>query len=268
MVAKILLSITDYPIVRKIMWKPFYEILAKKFRIVDWHFMNYGYAFGPGEPVLYLRPNDEINRYPIQLYHYLASKTEIEGKEILEVGSGRGGGSSYINRYMNPKKITALDIASNAIKWAREHHQEKDLEFVQGNAEKLPFANESFEVVINVESCHAYPSVPKFLAEVKRVLQPSGVFLCTDLRSQAGMTRLRETFVSSGMQLVDEEDITSNVILAIEEENTIKEQRIKQNVAKWLRPVFSQFAGTKGSKIHKDLQSRALVYHSFVLRKK
>jgi ubiquinone/menaquinone biosynthesis C-methylase UbiE len=268
MVAKIFLSLTDYPIFRKIIWKPFYEILAKKFRIFDWHFMNYGYAYAPGQPSLYLRPDDQINRYPIQLYHYLASKVRIEGKDVLEVGSGRGGGSSYINRYLYPKKVTALDIASNAIKWAKEHHQEKDLEFIQGNAEKLPFPDQAFEVVINVESCHAYPSVPKFLAEVKRVLLPSGYFLCTDLRSPAGMVKLKDTLVASGMEIVGEEDITPNVILAIEEDNPTKEQRIKQHVAKWLRPAFSQFAGIKGSKIHKDLQSRALVYHSYVLRKK
>lgn len=267
MVAKIFLTLTDYPIFRKIVWKPFYEILAKKFRILDWHFMNYGYAFGPDQPALYLRPNDEINRYPIQLYHYLASRTNIEGKEILEVGSGRGGGSSYINRYLNPKKVTGLDIASNAIKWAMQHHKEKDLHFIQGDAEKLPFADGAFEVVLNVESCHAYPSVPKFLAEVRRVLKPSGVFLCTDLRSPAGMVKLKETLIASGMQLEEEEDITANVVMAIEKENTVKEQRIKDHVSKWLRPVFSQFAGTKGSKIHKDLQSGTLIYHSFVLRK-
>lgn len=267
MVAKIFLSLTDYPFFRKIIWKPFYEILAKKFRIFDWHFMNYGYAFGPGEPYVYLRPNDEINRHPIQLYHYMASKTQIKEKEILEVGSGRGGGASYINSYLSPKKVTALDIAANAVKWAREHNTEKDLEFIQGNAEKLPFAGEAFDVIINVESCHAYPSVPKFLAEVKRVLRPSGVFLCTDLRSPAGMNKLKETLMDSGMRLVEEEDITFRVVLAIEEENTVKEQRIRQHVAKWLQPVFGQFAGIKGSKIHRDLQSGALVYHSFVLKK-
>src|SRR5689334_18765125 len=128
MVANIFLSLTDYPIFRKIIWKPFYEILAKKFKITDWHFMNYGFAFAAGEPALPLRAHDEIDRYPIQLYHYLASKVKIEGKEVLEVGSGRGGGSSYINRYLSPKKITALDIASNAVKWAKDHHKENDLE--------------------------------------------------------------------------------------------------------------------------------------------
>lgn len=267
MVAKLFMSLTDYPFFRRIIWKPVYELLAKKLKIDDWHFMNYGYSPGTGQPALFLHPQDEINRYPIQLYHFLAQKTIIENKEILEVGSGRGGGSGYISRYLHPAKMTGMDIAHNAVKWATNQHKESNLEFIQGNAEKLPFAHESFDVVINVESCHAYGSVPRFLAEVKRVLRPSGIFLCADLRSPEGMIKLKEQLASSGMQLVSEENITGNVVMAIEEENATKEQRIKKHIAKWMQPMFSQFAGTKGSKIHRDLEQNTLVYYSFVLQK-
>lgn len=267
MVAKIFLSLTDYPFFRRLIWKRLYETLAKNFRIEDWHFMNYGYAPGTHQAAPTLHPHDEINRYPIQLYHFLAKKTAIEGKELLEVGSGRGGGSSYICRYLNPAKITGLDIASNAVKWANNQHIEENLRFIQGDAEKLPFPDGSFDVVINVESCHAYGSVPRFLTEVKRVLRPSGVFLCTDLRAPEGMQKLKEQLGESGMQIISEENITNNVVNAIEEEDTTKQQRIEKHISKWFRPMFSQFAGTKGSKIHKDLQANTLIYHSFVLQK-
>jgi ubiquinone/menaquinone biosynthesis C-methylase UbiE len=267
MVAKIFLSLTDYAFFRRIVWKPLYNALAKNFKIQDWHFMNYGYSPGAHQSAPTLMAKDEINRYPIQLYHFLATKTAIEGKEILEVGSGRGGGSSYIRRYLNPAKITGLDIASNAVKWANDQHTEENLMFIQGDAEKLPFPDESFDVIINVESCHAYGSVPRFLSEVKRVLRPSGVFLCTDLRAPEGMQKLKDQLSVSGMQIISEENITNNVVTAIEEEDNIKQQRIEKHVAKWFRPTFSQFAGTKGSKIHQDLQTNTLIYHSFVLQK-
>jgi ubiquinone/menaquinone biosynthesis C-methylase UbiE len=267
MVAKIFLSLTDYPFFRRFIWKRLYETLAKNFRIQDWHFMNYGYSPGADQPAPTLHPKDEVNRYPIQLYHFLATKTPIEGKEMLEVGSGRGGGSAYIIRYQRPANITGLDIASNAVKWANDQHVEKNLTYVQGDAEKLPFPDASFDVVINVESCHAYGSVPRFLSEVKRVLRPSGIFLCTDLRAPEGLAKLKEQLTVSGMRIISEENITNNVVNAIEEENTVKQQRIEQHVAKWFRPMFSQFAGIKGSKIHKDLQTNTLIYHSFVLQK-
>src|SRR5205809_2017401 len=191
MIAKLFLELTDYPAFRRIIWKPIYEVLAKKIKVENWYFMNYGYTPFAYEKPLMLEQKDEINRYPLQLYHYLASTVEVSQKEMLEVGSGRGGGASYIDKYLKPKAITGLDIAHNAVKLANEKLSTGGLKFIQGNAEKLRFEDESFDVVINVESCHAYGSVPVFLKEVKRVLRPGGHFLCTDIRSPEGMQTLK-----------------------------------------------------------------------------
>jgi ubiquinone/menaquinone biosynthesis C-methylase UbiE len=267
MIAKLFLDLTDYPFFRRIIWRPIYEILAKKVKVPNWNFMNYGYAPFAYETPLILAQQDEVNRYPLQLYHYLASKVEVSQKEMLEVGSGRGGGASYINKYLKPKTITGLDIASNAVKLANEQHSTETLQFIQGNAEELPFANESFNVVINVESCHAYGSVPVFLKEVKRVLKPGGYFLCTDMRSPNGMQTLKSHLHATGMQLLSEEDITGNVVSAIELEEEVKQKRISDSIPKWFAKTFKEFAGVKGSKIHTDLQDGTLIYLRFVLQK-
>ena len=267
MIAKLFLELTDYPFFRRIAWKPIYEILAKKLTKEDWCFMNYGYAPFAYEKPLTLAQQDEINRYPLQLYHYLACKIEVAEKEMLEVGSGRGGGASYINKYLKPEKITGLDIAHNAVKLANETRSAQGLQFLQGDAENLPFADESFDVVINVESCHAYGSVPAFLKEVKRVLRPGGYFLCTDMRSPNGMTTLKNNLLSTGMNFLAEEDITDNVVNAIELEEEIKQKRISDGIPKWFVKTFKEFAGVKGSKIHTDLQNGSLIYHRFVLQK-
>jgi ubiquinone/menaquinone biosynthesis C-methylase UbiE len=267
MIAKVFLSLTDYPFFRRLVWKPIYELLAKKFQIRDWHFMNYGYVPFDQEKKLRLEERDEINRYPLQLYHYLASKIKLEDMDVLEVGSGRGGGSSYIKRYLNPRKVTGVDIAKNAVEFSKQTHLEKGLYYKQGNAEQLPFNSEYFDVVINVESSHAYGSVPEFLSEVKRVLHYGGYFLCTDLRSPEGMRTLRENFINSGMELWEEENISENVIKAIEMEEPLKQKRIEQHIPVWFQKSFKEFAGVKGSKIHTSLQSGELVYYRFVMRK-
>jgi len=267
MIAKLFLELTDYPFFRRIIWRPIYEILARKIKVADWHFMNYGYKPFSHETPLELAQQDEINRYPIQLYHYLACKVEVPQKELLEIGCGRGGGASYINKYLKPGKITGLDIAHNAVKLANERHSTAGLQFVWGNAEKLPFTDESFDVLINVESCHAYGSVPAFLKEVIRVLRPGGYFLCTDMRSPAGMQTLKNNLVSTGMHILAEEDITDNVVHAIELEEEVKQKRISDTIPKWYAKAFREFAGVRGSRIHKDLQNRSLIYHRFVLHK-
>ena len=268
MIAQSFLKLTDYPSFRRIIWKPLYEILAKKIKTPEWQFMNYGYVPSSAEGRLDLYPEDEINRYSLQLYHYLVSQVHVTGSEILEVGSGRGGGANYIKRYLKPANITGLDIAHQAVKLANNNYATKGLHYVQGNAENLPFANENFDVVINVESCHAYGSVPVFLKEVKRVLRPGGYFLCTDMRSPNGMNTLRNNLVITGMNMTVDQDITLNVVDAIEMEETIKQKRISANIPRWLAKPFKEFAGVKGSKIHEDLNNGSLVYHRFVMRKK
>ena len=168
---------------------------------------------------------------------------------------------------MKPASFLGLDIAHNAVKLANQNHSCDGLHFIQGNAENLPFADASFDVIINVESSHAYGSVPAFLEEVKRVLKPNGYFLCTDMRCPEGMQTLKKNLLTTGMKLFLQEDITKNVIRAIELEDEVKLQRISKNIPGWLTKAFKEFAGVKGSKIYHDLKSRSLVYYRFVLQK-
>ena len=46
----------------------------------------------------------------------------------------------------------------------------------------MRFADNSFDILINVESSLYYPRVESFLREVVRVLKPSGYFLYADIR--------------------------------------------------------------------------------------
>ena len=267
MIAQSFLKLTDYPAFRRFIWKPIYETLAKRIKVPDWHFMNYGYMPSGTKKPLELKSKDEINRYPLQLYHYLVSIVDVTGAEMLEVGSGRGGGSKYVYEYLKPKKVTGIDIAHNAVDLANKNLASDGLQFLQGNAENIPFDDESFDAVFNVESCHAYGSVPAFLKEVKRVLRPGGYFLCTDMRSPNGMQTLKGNLLATGMHLSVQDDITENVIRAIELEEPVKQKRISENIPKWFTKIFREFAGVKGSKIHEDLKNGSLVYHRFVMQK-
>jgi len=267
MITKIFLSLTDFAAIRRLIWKPVYELLAIKFKVKDWCFMNYGYAHSKDEAPLQLDALDEINRYPIQLYHYLATKTKIDGLHILEVGSGRGGGCWYIKKYLDAENIIGLDIASNAVKLANKYFGAPGIKFIQGSAESLPFENENFDVIINVESSHTYGSMPLFLSEVKRVLKDGGYFLCADIRVAKDFKLLKQQLLNSQMQLLTEEDISDNVRRAIELEEPVKQKRIQENIPRWLQNIFREFAGVAGSKAHVKLASGELVYYRFMLRK-
>ena len=144
-------------------------------------FFNFGYEEDP-PMALPLEASDEPNRYCIQLYHVTASQVDLTGKKVLEVSCGAGGGASYIMRNLGPAAYTGLDLNPASIDKCRKSHDVPGLDFVQGDAQNLPFSDESFDVVINVEASHQYPDFSRFLAEVVRVLRPGGYFLYTDNR--------------------------------------------------------------------------------------
>jgi len=246
-----------------------YELLAKYIPANDWQFMNYGYMPKPGEEkALNLPEGPKVQKYPTQMYHYLALKTSIEGKQVLEVGSGRGGGARHLAAALKPAFYTGLDLAQSAVDLANQLNTLPNLKFIQGSAEAIPLPDNSIDVVINVESCHAYGSVDKFLSEVKRVLKPGGHLLLVDFRHpQKNMDILKGQLKNTGMQWIEEEDITDNVVRAIEAEDPAKQERIRTLIpAKWQK-LFSEFAGVVGSRFHRTLKEHSRLYYRFVLRK-
>lgn len=244
-----------------------YELLAKRISAEDWHFMNYGYVPNENEKPVSLPDNPKIQKYPMQMYHYLATKTEVKGKHLLEVGSGRGGGARYIAGALQPASYIGLDIAKSAVDLANKIHPLPNLKFIQGSAESIPLPDNHVDVVLNVESCHAYGSVEKFLSEVKRVLKPGGYLLLVDFRDVNNMDLLRTQLRNCKMEWIEEENIGPNVVQAMEAEDDMKKERIKTLFPSKWQKIFGEFAGVVGSRIHLNLKNKTRLYHRFMLRK-
>ena len=171
------------PIIRKLnVQKYLYPRATHRFAAHDVLFFNYGYEEDP-PMALPLATSDEPNRICIQLYHRTATQADLSGKRVLEVGCGHGGGASYLMRTLHPASYTGLDLNPAGIAFCRKRHNLAGLDFVQGDAEELPFPDQSFDAVINIESSLHYPRFPRFVAEVARVLCPGGHFLYADYRA-------------------------------------------------------------------------------------
>jgi fatty-acid O-methyltransferase len=116
--------------------------------------LNFGYEEDP-PMALPLEAADEPNRYWIQLYHRTATQADLTGKRVLEVGCGHGGGASYLMRTLHPASYTGLDLNPDGIAFCKKRHNVPGLDFVQGDAENLPFPDQSFDLVVNIESSPA-----------------------------------------------------------------------------------------------------------------
>jgi SAM-dependent methyltransferase len=250
------------------LWKQWYQFLAKSYQIEDWKFMNYGYTcLDTQDEGIDLADSDDDYRYSIQLYHHVATSVDLERLEVLEVGSGRGGGANYIKRYLNPRKVVGLDLSENAVDFCNQYCAVDGLSFQMGNAESLPFEAESFDVVVNVESSHCYASFDRFVSEVKRVLRQDGYFLFADFRNIKDISALKTSLDNSGLALVNQTDITPNIVRALELDDDRKIALISKIVHKPLVNLFLEFAGTQGSKMYRGFKSREIIYQSFVLQK-
>jgi SAM-dependent methyltransferase len=173
-------------------------------------FFNMGYEEDP-PMALPLSASDEPNRFSIQLYHRTATQVDLTGKRVLEVSCGHGGGASYLVRTLGPASYTGLDLNRAGIDFCRKRHSLPGLDFVCGNAESLPFADQSFDAVINIEASSHYPRFPRFLAEVARVLRPGGHFLYADIRERDHIAQWEEELSNSPMRLMSERVISAQV---------------------------------------------------------
>jgi SAM-dependent methyltransferase len=266
MLGRVFVALCSIPGLKKKLWRALYNYLARSQRSDVWTFMNYGYAATDGI-TLSLEPSDEPDRHCIQLYRHVAGGLNLEQQTVLEVGCGRGGGASFLKRYLRPERMIGVDLSPNAVDLCRKRHPQDGLEFRVGDAENLPLDPASVDVVINVESSHCYPSFDRFVSEVYRVLRPGGHFLYADFRDRANVDAWRQSLKASGFALLCETDITKNVVLGLERDNDRKLALINRIVPKLFRPSFNAFAGMQGTVMYEGFRTGQLAYMSFMLRK-
>jgi SAM-dependent methyltransferase len=252
---------------RHLFTNAWYSLLSNLDRHADVTFLNYGYAFSNGEQIP-LQPEDEPNRYPIQLYHHALSGTAFAGKDVLEVGSGRGGGASYVARYFRPRTLTGVDICKAAIRFSTARYAGQDnLEFRVGDACNLPFANDSFDVAINIESAQHYGDMGQFLEEVYRVLRPGGDFLMACFEDGQKNVFPRESLRQARLRLIREDDITANVARALELDSSRRQELAIALSPRLLLGLSKEFAGIPGTELHASFANGECPYYCFACRK-
>ena len=251
---------------KRIVMRMWYQNMGRFDKDSQITFMNYGYANSNAGKIK-LKSADEKDRYCIQLYNHVAGSLDVKGLEVLEVGCGRGGGSSYIARYLKPKSVNGVDFSKMAIDFCKRNYSTKGLSFSFEDAESFTIQNEKFDVVVNIESSHCYRNMKLFLHEVFRVLKPNGYFLFADFRGKGDINSLNSYLQNSGLKLLMKKKITKNVLKALDLDSNRKVELIKKKVPKMLHKTFLQFAGVKGTEIYESFRTGEREYFSFVLQK-
>ncbi|MGH9225141.1 MAG: class I SAM-dependent methyltransferase [Acidimicrobiales bacterium] len=239
-----------------------YEQLNREGRI-DVDFLNYGYAAIGAAAV----GDGTTEPYGIQLYERVASPCDLSGADVLEVGSGRGGGSAFLRWNLGARSVTGVDFSRRAVAAATGQHRAQGLRFLTVDAESLPFRAASFDAVVNVESSHCYPDFERFLSEVSRVLRPGGSLLLADLRAADEVAVLREQCRRGGFVILEDESIAANVVRALELDSDRRLAWVRRAVPGPLRGAARDFVGAEGSDVLARLRAGSLDYVRLALRK-
>ncbi|MEJ7777864.1 MAG: class I SAM-dependent methyltransferase [Sphingomicrobium sp.] len=233
--------------------------LWNRFYSLDWGETttnNYGFAPASGD-----HPQRFQRQMCLELLRRLKDKREVAGGlKLLEVSCGRGGGLAAFREAAPQVDAVGLDVAETAIDFCRRTYGEGDrLRFVVGSALELPFANSSFDVLLNVEASNDYPDRAQFFCEAARVLKPDGILLYTDTFRAGHHPEAANQLADAGFE-AQWDDITDNVIEACRIDSPRRREMIRREAPMVARMLLKRnlenYAAVEGSSKYETFRDR------------
>lgn len=245
-------------------------------------FLNYGYvptAVAPQYAQAELPP-ERRSRNSIKLVLETIGDCDLTGKDVLDVGCGRGGTIATIKEFFQARTLTGVDLSPNAVEFCRRRHAGANIRFMEGDAENLPFPQQSFDAVTNIESACCYPNISAFYKEVDRVLRPGGYFLYADIIATEDLD-YRLGLLKQHFSVERFRDITSNILLSCDEiaerrfslMKNVNEEKLMAGIIQESKPkeydkLMGQLLCVPGSTKYNKIRDGIETYVILKLRKK
>jgi ubiquinone/menaquinone biosynthesis C-methylase UbiE len=106
----------------------------------------------------------------------------ISGGRVLDVATAEGGFIKVLMRSLRDHEtFVGIDHDAQALNTARGSFDQETIHFVQMDGERLAFKGGSFDTVAISASLHHLDNGPQVLAEMKRVLKPTGRFVLAEM---------------------------------------------------------------------------------------
>jgi SAM-dependent methyltransferase len=117
----------------------------------------------------------DVDLFNEHMARYTFAARLVRGKRVLDAGCGAGYGSAELAA--TALSVVGIDVAADAVEFAREHYQLPNLQFEQASCTALPHGDGSFDLVVAFEVIEHLENWREFLLEVRRVLAPGGQFI-------------------------------------------------------------------------------------------
>lgn len=113
--------------------------------------------------------------YGEHIVRYQAAIELVRGKVVLDIASGSGYGTALLGE--TAKEVIGVDVDEPTVQYAAKNYAARNVSFKVGDGIRIPLDDASVDVVVSFETIEHIDNYRKFMAEVKRVLKPEGLFL-------------------------------------------------------------------------------------------
>jgi SAM-dependent methyltransferase len=138
----------------------------------------------------------QIARFIAPIAEEFMSRVKLQpGMKVLDAACGTGNLAVIAAR--RGCVTSGLDIASNLIAQARKRAQQESLqiEFTEGDAESMPYADESFDAVVSMYGVMFAPRPERVVSELYRVTKPGGLIALANWTPQGFIGKMFAVFV-------------------------------------------------------------------------
>ena len=125
---------------------------------------------------------ERMNQSHYEVTGWALSYWEIqEDDRVLDIGCGGGATLHRMAEKVTSGHVTGVDYSDVSVETSRRNNEKNiksgKMDVLEGSVENLPFADDSFDKIITVESFYFWPDPQENLKEVLRVLKRGGTFL-------------------------------------------------------------------------------------------
>lgn len=234
----------------------YYRAMNEALKRIDGNYLMLHYP-------LYDKENSTFIQYQKNLTDYCISKLSgLKNKDILEIGCGNGVQGMYIYNKYSPNSYVGVDLNPDNIKIANElveNSRENKISFIIGDAQNLTcIADNSIDIILNIESAGHYPDKSSFFMEIHRILKSGGYFVIADVMNNYELktsffrfwkkkmkmyhwplSKYIDNINNSGLIVLSSEDITHPIIKGFRSSlKWLSNLKHKNNIEWFLLKIF------------------------------
>ena len=122
--------------------------------------------------------------------HIINTAALAEIKTVLDLGCGGGASVKIFSGISEVKKVCGIDYSDDMVRLSKRVNKKKistgTVEIIHADVSKIPFEDNSFDLVCAFDSINFWPDHKQAMSEIKRVLKNSGRFFIVNAYPKEG----------------------------------------------------------------------------------